>query len=207
MTPPPSFPRVRWAALGWLAVWATAYAQVWGWVNFLFLCDISVILTCLGLWRSSALLLSSQAVSSLIVETLWCIDFGWRLLLGRQLIGATEYMWDARYPLAVRLLSLFHVMLPLLLVWAVRRVGYDGRAFRTQAAIAVVAVIGARFVRSDLNINFAHRDPIWKRSFGPAPVHLGVILAGLLGVLYWPTHLALARWMPSARAARERRSA
>ncbi|MFL5373599.1 MAG: hypothetical protein ACJ78T_06385, partial [Myxococcales bacterium] len=59
------FPRARWAALLWLLVWMPVYASVWGFANFLHLCDVAVILTCAGLWTGSALLLSSQAVSSL----------------------------------------------------------------------------------------------------------------------------------------------
>src|SRR5207237_288632 len=62
------FPRLRWAALLWLSLWVPAYASVWGLSNFLHLCDVAVILTCAGLWSGSALLLSSQAVSSILID-------------------------------------------------------------------------------------------------------------------------------------------
>ena len=42
---------MRWVALAWLLVWGVSYARVWGWTNFLHLCDLAVILTCLGIWR------------------------------------------------------------------------------------------------------------------------------------------------------------
>ncbi len=41
----------------WLAVWLPAYWRVWGWANFLHLCDVTVILTCVGLWFGNSLLL------------------------------------------------------------------------------------------------------------------------------------------------------
>ena len=85
------FPRLRWAALLWLAVWAPTYAVVYGLGNFLHLCDVAVVLTCLGLWRASALLLSMQALDVLI-DLSWDLDLAWRLVTGRHLLGGTEYM-------------------------------------------------------------------------------------------------------------------
>jgi hypothetical protein len=193
----PAFPRLRWAALVWLAVWLPAYAKVWGWANFLHLCDVTVILTCVGLWRGSSLLLSSQAVASIVVDLAWTLDVAWCLVSGKHLIGGTEYMWDARFPLWVRLLSVFHALWPVLLVWALRRVGYDRRGWLLQSAIAAVLLALSRLAQPALNINFAYRDPLFGRAWGPAPVHLAVILTGLILVIYWPTHLILARFLAS----------
>ena len=69
-----AFPRMRWAAAAWLAVWIPAYASVWGPRNFLLLCDVAVLLTCAGLWLGSPLLLSSQAVSSILADAVWAMD-------------------------------------------------------------------------------------------------------------------------------------
>ena len=192
----PAFPWLRWAGLLWLAVWVPGYWSVWGWPNFLHLCDIAVILTCIGLWNGSAVLLSSQAINSILADAAWCLGAGWRLLFGRHLVGGTEYMWDPQYPLWVRLLSLFHVFLPVLLVWSRRRVGYDRRGWLLQSAIAAVLLAVARLFDPVLNINYAFRDPLFGRSWGPAPVHVAVVLAGLIVVFYWPTHLVLARVLP-----------
>jgi hypothetical protein len=189
------FPRLRWAALIWLSLWVPAYASVWGFSNFLHLCDVAVILTCVGLWSGSALLLSSQAVSSLLIDLLWDVDAGSRLFTGRHLIGGTEYLWDPGFPLAVRLLSLFHVVWPVLLVWSLRRVGYDRRGFRLQITLASCLLVAARFTDPRLNINFAFRDPIFHRSLGPAPVHLAISIVGLAVLVYLPVHLVLARFL------------
>lgn len=184
---------MRWVAVAWLAVWVPAYAVTWGWTNFLLLCDIAVILTCAGLWLGNRLLLSTQAVSSIVPDVLWTLDVLWRLVLGSHLIGGTEYMWDAQYPLGVRLLSCFHVGWPVLLVWALRRVGYDRRAFAAQSALAVAVFVVSRFFDPAKNLNYAFVDPILKRTWGPAPAHLALILGVLILVLYWPTHRVLLR--------------
>lgn len=197
-SPHPLFPLwVRWVSLVWLAVWVPSNALYWGWANFLHLCDVAVLLTCIGFARSNVLLLSSQAVSSLIGDLLWCLDAGWRLFAGRHLTGGTEYMWDTRFPLWVRLLSLFHVVLPMLLLAALRRAGYDRRALLLQSGIAMVLLVVSRLLGpTTRNLNYAFADPIFHRAFGPAPVHLALIFVALLGIIYWPTHLLLARAFP-----------
>jgi len=187
------FPRMRCAALLWLLLWVPAYASVWGASNFLHLCDVAVILTCAGLWSGSALLLSSQAVSSIVIDLLWDVDVASRLLTGRHLLGGTEYLWDASFPLAVRLLTLFHVVWPVLLVWSLRRVGYDRRGYWLQVALASCLFVAARFTDPRLNINYAFQDPFFHRSLGPAPVHVVVSILGLAVLVYLPVHLVLAR--------------
>jgi hypothetical protein len=182
---------LRVAAAAWLVLFVAVYGWAYGAANFIRLCDVAVIVTCLGIMTGSALLVSSQAVSSLVVDLAWDLDLLGRLLLGRHLIGGTEYMWDPSYPLWVRLMSLFHVAWPPLLVAVLRRLGYDPRGFALQCAIAAVVLAASRFILPGENLNFAHRDPFFHRSWGPAPVHLGLTYAVLVGAVYWPTHLVL----------------
>lgn len=191
-----AFPRMRVAGAAFLAVWVPSYLHHYGPANFLNLCDVAVILTCVGLWVGSPLLLSSQAVSSLVVDTVWTVDVAVALVSGHHVVGGTEYMWDARFPLWLRLLSLFHALWPPLLVWAVRRVGYDRRALAFQTAVAAVVLVASWFVLPEYNLNFSRRDPFLHRSWGPAPVHLALTLLGLMLLVYWPTHALLARLFP-----------
>jgi hypothetical protein len=190
----------RWAAALWLALWAPSYATTWGWRNFFALCDVAVALTCIGLWLQNARLLSSQVLVATMAGVLWAADAGTRLVTGRHVFGGTEYMWDARVPLAVRLLSLFHVGLPFVLVAALRRTGYDRRGLPLQIALTAVLLVIARLVGGAAkNLNFAFREPLLHKQWGPAPLHLLAVLAGIT-VLYLPTHLALSRWLrPAAR--------
>jgi hypothetical protein len=191
---------LRWGTLIWLAVWIPAYWRVWGAVNFLHFCDIAVVLTCAGLFFDSVLLVSSQAVASILVDLTWIADVSSKLVSGHYLLGGTEYMFDPRYALWVRLLSLFHVVMPILLLWAVWRYGYDRRGFVLQLGIAFFAFIASRFTTPSLNINYAFADPFFHRQWGPAPTHVLVIFAFMLIVVYLPTHLVLTKWAPDPNA-------
>jgi hypothetical protein len=192
----PLFPVARWLGLLWLAVFVPSYAIANGPLSFLFLCDISVFLVVLGLWRGSALLLSSQAVGCLLVCVLWDVDLVSRLLTGRHLIGGTEYMWDAHKPLFARLLSGFHAALPIVTLFALRRTGYDPRGRWLQSAIAVAAVTAGRLVGEQANVNFAFRDPIFKHAWSPAALHVAVVAGALVLVAYPLTHALLSRVFP-----------
>jgi len=109
-------------------------------------------------------------------------------------------MWDPQYPLFTRLLSLYHLAWPLLVLWCVRRVGYDRRAWALQTAIAGTALVVARLATTpEENINFAFTDPLFGARLGPPPLHLALLLAGLGGVAYGLTHLALRRAFTAPR--------
>jgi len=193
----PAFPRLRWFALAWLLVYVPSYTLAYGLANFLFLCNLSVFLMTLGLWLGSPLLLSSQAVGLLIVSCVWTLDAASRLLTGAHWIGGTEYMWDPRWPLVTRLMSLYHVVAPLLIVYALRRVGYDRRGLALQSAIAVAAVLLGRLFGPAANLNNAFTDPILKRSFQPAALHLAMVIGVLVGILYPLTDSVLRRTLPA----------
>ena len=184
---------VRWGALLWLAIWVPAYWLNWGPANFLHLCDLAVLLTCIGLWMSNSLLLASQAVSAIIVDLAWALDAAWTVFARHPLVGGTEYIVDAHVALWIRLLSLFHVVLPLLLLWALWRIGYARRAFWLQTAIVLLAFIASRFTNPAANINYAFRDPFWHQQLGPAPVHILLCVLAMAFVVYLPTHLILLR--------------
>jgi hypothetical protein len=199
--PPARFPRLRWGALLFLAVWFPTYWVFWGWRNFLQLCDVAVFLTVLGLWRGNALVLSSQLAGTLIVNLLWALDVAARLFADRHLIGGTEYMWNSTYPLSVRLLSLFHLVLSPLLFYAVCRTGYDRRAFAFESAIAVVILILSRLAAlPGTNPNFVVVSPFSGHPIGSAILHLAIVVAVQILVLTLPVHLILKRTLPAARS-------
>jgi hypothetical protein len=185
---------VRFASLAWLIAWAITYDIYWGAWSFLYLCDLAVILTCIGLFTGNVLLISSQAVSSVLIDSFWALDVLFRLVTHRHIIGGTEYLFDAHYPLWVRGMSLFHIALPPILLAAVRRTGYDPRGFRLQAFIAAVAIFFSRFAGPSKNINFAFTGPMVNKPWGPAPLHLAFMVAGVIIVIYWPTHRLLLWW-------------
>ncbi len=177
-----------------LAVYVPSYAAAYGLANFLVLCNLTVLLVGAGLWTCSRLLLSSQAVAILLVGSVWTLDLLTRLVVGRHLLGGgTAYMWDPQWPLFTRLLSLYHVVLPPLLVLVLRRIGYDRRGYRLQAAIAVVAVSVGRLFGPEVNLNQAYVELVFGRTWGGPLTHVAAVIAFLTLLVYPLSHLLLAR--------------
>jgi len=183
-----------------MLVWIPSYWRTWGAANFVQLCDVAALLTCIGLFTGNALLLSSQALASLLVDGAWMLDAAWRFFLGHSLLGGTDYLFDPQYPPWVRLLTLFHVAMPPLLIWALWRTGYDQRALALQSAITLVLFSAARFTDPEKNMNFAFHDPFFKRAWGPPPVHVLVSVLFMIVVVYFPTHKFLEWLIPPRQA-------
>ena len=120
-------------------------------------------------------------------------------MAGRHLIGGTEYMWDPRWPLFTRLLSLYHVVLPPLLVLALRRIGYDRRGYLLQSAIAAVAVAAGRLFGPVANINYAYVEPLLKRTWGGPLTHVAAVVGFLVLLAYPLAHLLLRRLCDSGK--------
>jgi hypothetical protein len=104
-------------------------------------------------------------------------------------------MFNPAIPLYVRLSSLFHVFVPLLLIWALRRLGYDRRGLLLQTVLTWMV----------LPVTYLVSPPEWDINwvygfFGKPQTHLAprVFLALCMIVyplvLYAPTH-ALLVWM------------
>src|SRR3546814_10131193 len=76
------------------------------------------------------------AVGVLALELLWTLDF----LAGGRLVGLAGYMFESDKPLYLRGLSLFHLLLPPLLLWLLHRLVYDRRALVAQTALAWIVL-------------------------------------------------------------------
>ncbi len=174
----------------WIFIWAPLYWKHYGAQNFLYLCDLGNLLIGIGLWLESRLILSWQAVGLLVFQTLYAVDLIAAFVLGTHPIGGTEYMFDPTIPLAIRLLGLYHLAVPLLLLWAVRRLGYDQNALMYQIFTTCVVVPINYFWRPQYNVNFA-RGIGHEQHLMPGWLYLlaYLVLAPLL--VYWPTHCAL----------------
>lgn len=193
---------LRWFAALWLLTYVPAYAWAYGWMNFIFLCNVGVIVTAFALIAGNRLLLSSQAIAAPVIAVSWALDAGWKLVTGDYLFGGTAYMWNGQLPLYARLLSLYHLAWPVLLYYAMRRLGYDRRGWALQAVIAALLMLVARlFSPAAANINFAFAAPFFDRPLGPAPLHLLLSWLILAGAGYGLTHALCCRLFPSQVAA------
>ena len=176
-----------------LLLWFPIYWRTWGPQNFFYLCDVALILGCLGLAFRNVLLISSSALSISLISLFWTLDVLSHVLFGRTLFGGTDYMFDPQYPLWLRLISLFHVVLPIVLFWALTRTGYDRRSFRFQCLVAAVALLASRACGPAYNLNYAFTNPFTRRPIGPAPIHLAVTFLAIALILFLPVHMALRK--------------
>ncbi len=188
----------------WLKIAYSAYVAVlvpvywvqYGPQNFLWACDIALLAAVAVLWRESALWAGALAVAVLLPGLAWNADFFARLAAGRDVFGldATGYMFDAAIPRVVRALSLFHVFQPLLLVWAVHRLGYDRRAPAAASLLAWIA-LPASYLCTDpeRNINWVYGLGEVPQDWLPGPIYLAAMMVLVPLVLYWPAHLLLSR--------------
>jgi hypothetical protein len=109
--------------------------------NFLYFCDVALLVTAVALWIESPLLVSMQAVAITAPQMLWVIDLLCRLIAGVHVTGVTSYMLDSSIPLFLRGLSLFHGWLPFVLLWLLSRLGYDRRAFSIQTVVSIIILL------------------------------------------------------------------
>jgi hypothetical protein len=186
-----------WLKIGWtvwLVIWAPAYWRQYGAQNFLFYCDIGNVLIGVALWLESALVFSWVACGVLLFQTLYVVDLAGALLTARHIIGGTEYMFDPELPLYIRLLSLFHVATPPLLLWAIWRLGYDGRGWKLQTLTTWIVVPINYFWRPQFDVNWARGLFFREQHLIPSWAYLLVYLMVVPLCVYFPTHWLL-RWM------------
>ena len=175
----------------WLAIWAPLYWKQYGLQNFLFFCDIGNILIGLALWLESPLIFSWQACGLLLFQTLYIVDLAIALLHGRHIIGGTEYMFDPGIPLPVRLVSLFHIVTPPLLLWAIWRLGYDRRGWKLQTLTAWMVIPLNYLWRPGYDVNWARGPFFREQHLVPGAVYVLAYLVLVPLIIYFPTHLFL----------------
>lgn len=175
-----------------VAVTVAVYAVKWGPGNFLWFSDIALIGTVPALWLESGLLAGMMTIAILLPEILWNLSFFVQLATRRRVSGLTDYMFDRSKPLYLRAVSLFHVFLPVLLVWMISRLGYERRALVAQTILAwVVLPLSYWLTKPEENVN-------WVRGFNNGlqkrvrpTVYLGLLMIGFPVLLYLPTHFLL----------------
>jgi hypothetical protein len=171
------------------------YAIQYGPVNFLWFCDVALLITLLALWLESPILASMQAVAIVLPQLMWAVDFVVRLVAGVHIVNLTEYMFDPTIPLFVRGLSLFHGWLPFLLLWLVWRLGYDRRALHAQTLVCWLDLLLCYLMVDDPkgragNVNkiLGMNDDVPQTSM--SPLHwLALLMAAYPLCVYVPTNL------------------
>ncbi len=204
----------------WLKLVVTAFITVlvpvyyvnYGATNFLYFCDVALLLCLISLWTEKALPASMAAVGILLPQVLWCVDFLGELF-GVHLVGLTAYMFDPNRSLFLRGLSFFHGWLPFLLLFLIKRLGYDRRALWSWTAVGWGLCLVAYFLlppagtilpdpKIPVNINYVFGfDDAKAQTWLPGPLYLLGWMATLLVVVYLSTHLVLRRLFAPAPVA------
>ena len=170
------------------------YWRQYGPANFLWFSDIALLLAVPALWLENSLLVSMAALSVLLLELVWNIDFWFRLATGKTLIALSAYMFDPKIPLFIRGLSLFHVILPLIIVWLLYRLGYDPRAWFWQTLVAILVLPLSYFVSNPAeNINWVYGFGEKPQTTLPPLAFLAFLMLGFPVVIYLPMHFLLNR--------------
>ncbi len=188
-----------------VAMMVPVYYYYYGPTNFLYFCDVALLLCVVSVWTERALPASMAAVGILLPQALWCLDFVGELV-GVRLVGLTAYMFDPTRSLFLRGLSFFHGWLPFLLLFLVKRLGYDHRALLAWTALGWGLCLVAYFFlppagtvlpdpKIPVNINYVFGfDDAKPQTWLPSPVYLLGWMLTLFLVFYLPTHLLLRRW-------------
>lgn len=173
-------------------VWSVQY----GAENFLWFSDIALFGTLVALLLESRFVASMMALAVLIPELLWNLSFFGEMLLGIDMVGLAAYMFEQTIPLAIRAMSLFHIVVPLLLLWMLHRLGYEPRALAAQTLLAwIVLPLSYALTEADNNINWTlgvvgHVPQPWM----PRWAWLALLMAAFPLLFYLPTHAVLKRF-------------
>ncbi len=190
--------RLKIAFTIWIAAWVPVYISFHGPQNFLWVCDLCNFILLIALWTESRLLFSSQLVAVLIVDFLWSVDVAMALLWGFHPIGGTEYMFYPEIPLFVRLISLFHVFTPPLIIYAVIRLGYDRKGIILQTILTwIVLPLSYLLTDPSRNINWIYRPFGKEQTMVPLWLYFIFLMTAYPLLLYLPIHglvLLIQRW-------------
>lgn len=173
-----------------LCVLVPVYWHDYGPTNFLWASDIALFFVLAALWLESPLPNSMMVIGVLPLEIAWILDF----LSGAQLLGITTYMFNPTVALYLRGLSLFHIILPPIMVFLLVRLGYDRRALVAQTLLTWIVLPATYALTSpEDNINLVFGFGHEPQTTLPPLLYLILEMVLLPLVVCWPTHLAMRR--------------
>ena len=137
----------------WLLGWLIAAGKTYAYPHFLWLCYLGNVVVGIALWTENNLLFSWQALSLFFVDVFWTFDVSARAIslwsphvFGHPLFHyasqfGTDYMFEpaSKVDNFRKIMSLFHMGMPVLFFWGLYRFGYDRRAIWLQ--LATLAII------------------------------------------------------------------
>ena len=177
-----------------MAFYFPAYLIGYGPQNFFWLSSVILMITFLATVFESSFLASMAAVGGLLFESLWTLDFLFTvtaLMIGSNVTGFTDYMFAPNLSIWLRVIAIFHLALPPLLIWLVLRLGYDSRAWIVQILLSWILILVTWFFTNPaLNINFVFSNVKFEHlNIGATPVLIILFVTAI--VVCGGTHLFL----------------
>jgi hypothetical protein len=160
-----------------------------GFQNALWFCDVALFTATIGVWLESSFLCSMSMVSIVFVQIIWMIDYFVGLAIGGPPIGVSGYMFDTTK--LIKIVQLYHVWFPFVILWIVGVLGYHRRAWLAQFVLGWIVLLLARFwADPERNIDATHRPglvplPSWLHPY----VYFVLLGVGLTVGVYGTTHL------------------
>lgn len=177
--------------------------------SLLYFCNVALFVGTYGICVERALPLSMAAVGVVLIQLLWIVD----LILsaaGVSPVGLTAFMLSDSLSAFKKSLAMFHAWLPFVLLFALSRLGYDGRALPWWTALTcVVLLVSYLFLppppapASDptlsVNVNFVFGlNMSGPQQRIPELAWLAAMMAGLPLLFFVPSHLAFKRFFRRA---------
>lgn len=178
-----------------IAVLVPVWSLQYGAENFLWFSDIALFGTLIALLFENRFVASMMALAVLIPELLWSVSFFGEMLLGADVIGLAGYMFKQTIPLAIRAMSLFHIVVPLLLLWMLYRLGYEPHALRAQTLLAWI-ILPLSYVLTEVenNINWTMGIAGYvPQPWMPGWAWVALLMLAFPLLFYLPTHVILRR--------------
>ncbi len=111
-----------------------------------------------GHWRVGAYVgLGAKSISRVDTSTAARpkVDLKVALMTGSSVTGFTDYMFDPNLSIWLKVMALYHLALPPLLIWLILRLGYDTRTWIVQVVLTWIIILATWFFTNpSLNINF-----------------------------------------------------
>jgi len=197
-----------------VCVLVPVYWYAYGPTNFLYFCDVALIMGVAAVWLESSLLASAALVGIFLPQMLWVIDF-LAALVGFEITGMTDYMFKDELTLFTRFLSFFHFWLPFFLLGVVWRLGYDPRGVWLWIGLAWLLMLVCYYYMPappapqdnpnlPVNINYVHGFT----NTGPLPgeqrlltpnQYFALMMVGLPLLIVLPAHILFVYLFPPPR--------
>ncbi|MBW7468820.1 hypothetical protein ABID22_003509 [Pontibacter aydingkolensis] len=163
--------------------------------NFLWFSDIALFSVGIALWTESRMMVSMVAVGVLALELFWNVDYLGSLMLRKPLFGLSDYMFDSTKSFFLRGLSLFHVVLPAIVIWLLLNWGYDTRAIYYQTLLIwIVLPIVYLFTDPKENINWVFGPGSKPQNKIPRVLYFWIMMVFFPLVVFLPSHFML-KWL------------